>query len=1137
MSGNNFKSKYPSDQDLQTRNVIGGGFRYLIMKAGHKQHECLLSNIHIRSNEFIIRDDTPGYKKLYYFFRNYAEFELAFKPGTIYKCEEVIIKDRRQCVKFDLDNYTCDEQKLRIHKEIIDGAYDVTGDIFELVECDSSGIDSETGKKKNSCHYIDPNRVFMCASDAMYLSKFIFDRLLPEDKSVFDYKVNKPNQNFRVPGATKNGRTKQIPNGYSNKDLMITCEIGAYHSDHDTREVIGSENLKRIREVRIVNRIEPVYIKPAAALAFDDNHIIDLAAEYIAGHRFRNRKNNTLFFDRIITEAAPHCIICNKNHDTDNTAFLTVNDAGIWFGCIKPNSDDMSRRRLIIDNYSADILTLTPDNIIANGPRKYKETSTHISADVDHILKIFQPHMHGQTFAERTGNYLKFNADPDSNYCRLCKTTEHIGDYAKILITHTGTYYHCDHSCEQEVLTDNKSLKELLHNIRPTSDHAAVFGGASNVHELTTIMPITPAKTIYMRANTGMGKTNAAIEFMRDYKRIVVVSFRKSFTREKLASFNKHFIDDKFVSYESIKGQINLSTHPRIICQVESLHRILKDTVPDLIILDESESIFDEFKSTTMKSGRLCAQVFEWLLLTAECALMMDANIGPRTYEHVRRMRGTEDELLIHNKYQNGRGDQIKLTTNKATLVKQIIDAIIGGQKIIIPTNSRNFAKKIYTKIIGMIPAEQVLLITSNMSDDDKKQLFENIDTEWPKYRVVIYSPTCGAGISFTLPHFDSVYCFFTDNSCTVEACRQMMFRARNISTRTYYVCIDQNNNRGRQYTLNQIRASTQQSANINSSESRALNYTPASFVGGVYIAPKFAEDLLFDIVTYANYIENLTRTHMLQLFIDQCRETGATITELDELDSDEKRAINDELKALDKIIDTADAAMIAAAEDITEEQFIYIKDNTRNSNDVLQVNKFILRSAYSWGHVVDADFVLKYGNSNYRKIYRNLRAIRQGVTDDSSLELIKSRYQRPEFNHDHTYTRHYVANELLRALGFTSITDDKVISAANMKSLMSDSNFRRRILGVNKFLPGKAFNNKRQIQGGKIWEIIDLLRFVNGIFKSMYGFTVKSSTKIDKIKTDYKISHECLGCIFLTSDSKIMPTIISGWNPDGKKW
>ncbi len=1130
MSDNIFKSKPITNQEQQTRNVIGCGYRYLKMEEGRKQAECLLSNVHFRSNEFIIRDDTPGYKKLYYFFHNYAEFLLAFKPGTSYKCEEVILQDRRQCAKFDLDNYICDKQKFRIRDIIIDGIFLTCGRVIEseeLIECDSSGIDLKTGIQKNSCHYIIPTKIFTCSRDAMYVSKFIFDLLTPEERLVFDYKVNKSTQNFRIPGATKNNRTKQIPAGYNANDLMITCGIGARDEQYDLRPV---------KELRIVNRIDPIYIAPPETLDFDNNHIIELATEHLIGHIFRCRKGNTLYFDRDKSRAAPHCIVCDKDHTDDNTVCINVNSTGLWLGCIRPNIDDKKKPVLIVDNYCVDILSLAPGNIVANGPRKYKETITHITADIEHIIDIFRPHWHGQTFAERAGNYLKFNADPESNYCRLCKTTEHIGDYAKILITHSGAYYHCDHSCEQERLTDNKSIKELLYNIRPLHDHAKVFGGASDVHDMPAIQPILPARTIYMRANTGMGKTNAAIEFMRDYKRIIVVSFRKSFTREKLASFNKHFVD-KFVAYDSIKGQINLDTHPRIICQVESLHRITKDIAPDLVILDESESIFDEFKSTTMKDARLCVQVFEWLLMTAGTVLSMDANIGPRTYEHIRKVRGTDDELLIHNKYQNGRGDQVKLTTDKTILVKQIINAILNDKNIIIPTNSRKFAKKIYTKLIGMIPAEQCLLITSNMSDTDKKHLFENIDTEWPKYRVVIYSPTCGAGISFTQSHFDSVYCYFTDNSCTVEACRQMMFRARNIHTRTYYVCIDVGYNQLRPYTLQQIRTSTQQSAALSNGNSRALNYAPASYVNGIYTAPKFAEDLLFDIVTYANYIENLTRTCMLRLFIDQCRETGASVTELDALDIDEKRAINDEMRALDKIIDIVDAALIAAAEDITEEQFIYIKDNTRNSNDVLQVNKYILRSAYSWGHNVDADFVLKYGKSNHRKIYRNLRAIKQGLTTEQSIGIIKSRYESKDFNHDHTYTRHYVANELLSALGFTSITDERTIDTTVMKALMSDSNFRHRILAINKYLPGKAFDNKKQIQGGKIWDIKYLLQFVNGIFKSMYGFTIKTSVKINKIKTDYKIFHEFLGIIFPSSKSEIMPYIISGWNPDGKKW
>ncbi|MTV59162.1 hypothetical protein GM547_14040, partial [Streptococcus pneumoniae] len=71
-----------------------------------------------------------------------------------------------------------------------------------------------------------------------------------------------------------------------------------------------------------------------------------------------------------------------------------------------------------------------------------------------------------------------------------------------------------------------------------------------------------------------------------------------------------------------------------------------------------------------------------------------------------------------------------------------------------------------------------------------KKKHFENVNKYWSKLDIVIFTPTCSEGVSFTKENFDCVFGLFYDHSACAETARQMMHRVRNISTNKYYVYI-----------------------------------------------------------------------------------------------------------------------------------------------------------------------------------------------------------------------------------------------------------------------------------------------------------------------------------------------------------
>src|SRR5690606_17781708 len=114
-----------------------------------------------------------------------------------------------------------------------------------------------------------------------------------------------------------------------------------------------------------------------------------------------------------------------------------------------------------------------------------------------------------------------------------------------------------------------------------------------------------------------------------------------------------------FTLYSDIQGGL---VHDKLIIQVESLHRLaIYDGIatPDLLVLDECESIFEQFSSGLAKNFNGSFNVFEWLVRYSRHIICMDANLGDRTYRILERMRpGFRDQVIYHyNTHKNARGD------------------------------------------------------------------------------------------------------------------------------------------------------------------------------------------------------------------------------------------------------------------------------------------------------------------------------------------------------------------------------------------------------------------------------------------------------------------------------------------------
>ncbi len=114
-----------------------------------------------------------------------------------------------------------------------------------------------------------------------------------------------------------------------------------------------------------------------------------------------------------------------------------------------------------------------------------------------------------------------------------------------------------------------------------------------------------------------MGKTKALSEYVGRChadgirnQRIIVLSFRQTFSSNLKEKFPNYTV------YSEVTGPLR---QEKLIVQVESLYRLeILDGCepPDLLILDECESIFEQFDSGLLRGNfNACFAKFAWMLV------------------------------------------------------------------------------------------------------------------------------------------------------------------------------------------------------------------------------------------------------------------------------------------------------------------------------------------------------------------------------------------------------------------------------------------------------------------------------------------------------------------------------------------
>ena len=270
----------------------------------------------------------------------------------------------------------------------------------------------------------------------------------------------------------------------------------------------------------------------------------------------------------------------------------------------------------------------------------------------------------------------------------------------------------------------------------------------------------------------GKGKTTAIKRLIqkKNYDKILCLSPRQAFARFLASDFN---ID----CY--LEGNYNSN---KLVISVESLYKINIDMNYELIVIDESESILNQFSSPTMNSRYL--EIFNTLvevIKRSEKVIFADAFISNRTINFSKSF--DEKITMIKNNTQPTIRTAVEIP--KDDFNSYVINDLKQDNKNYICFSS----KTELTSLKNILKCDKELGLKEDFNknalyyygkgNDCVFETLKNINEEWSNASIVITSPTITVGNSFSMKdHFNKVF-INGSPTCTVRDTFQTQMRVR----------------------------------------------------------------------------------------------------------------------------------------------------------------------------------------------------------------------------------------------------------------------------------------------------------------------------------------------------------------------
>lgn len=313
-------------------------------------------------------------------------------------------------------------------------------------------------------------------------------------------------------------------------------------------------------------------------------------------------------------------------------------------------------------------------------------------------------------------------------------------------------------------------------------------------------IPASDTKFLNFISPYGTGKTKLLIKLFEDYDMdeisILMITYRRTLAMEQQRVFYqfgfKNYLDGV---YDADKQ----------IIQLDSIDKIKGKY--DMIIIDEIESVLAHLTGGTINKkglyksehvyGKLCE-----IIRDATKVITMDGDFDNRSYSFINSFGC--NSIILENEYKP-KGKTFHIVKSNVDFNDILIKHIKQDKKVVICCMSCDDCLKYEKQLTMAFPKKTIMQYSSKSDDKTTTNCFKDVNAEWVKCDILIYSPSIESGIDFNVKHFDNLFVVYSGFSTCPRGLNQMMNRVRNYNDNNVYCLFDRLFQSGVHYTYTDI--------------------------------------------------------------------------------------------------------------------------------------------------------------------------------------------------------------------------------------------------------------------------------------------------------------------------------------------
>ena len=245
------------------------------------------------------------------------------------------------------------------------------------------------------------------------------------------------------------------------------------------------------------------------------------------------------------------------------------------------------------------------------------------------LSNIPKEYLEGLSFYKQQNGYLTFKR-VYSSYCPICQVTHDKENSLYAYTLNDCIWLKCRRGAMHgnikgvnigslKNFTYEDILKKFIQN--PTKE-TNLITDSQNIYTNEIMQDYEfDHETLAIKAPMGAGKSQKLAKWINEQKStstIRMISFRRSFTQEMKGTYQlKSYLDIE-------RHAIKMNENPHVIIHCESLNR-LEAIAPDILIIDEIDSVLNQFFASTMRDYNACWMMFKYLVKFSKKVIIVDA--------------------------------------------------------------------------------------------------------------------------------------------------------------------------------------------------------------------------------------------------------------------------------------------------------------------------------------------------------------------------------------------------------------------------------------------------------------------------------------------------------------------------------